>query len=230
MSNVYAIGDSHGNFKEIERWLKDFAKTGDILLHVGDFGCGFVHDKKIESLAKKFSDAGCRCLVIAGNHDEPIYFKENRKFKGGSIEFLPLTHFRKINNKGFLFLGGAISVDRYQRIEGRSWWRDEKFILEEEYLKSVRGVDYIIAHNCPDFAKPVFSHKGDIVDYYSQFDKTLVADLKAEGELFNRAWQIIKENNEVKSWSFGHWHVFKREFFENCEFRCYNIDEIDIIL
>ncbi len=230
MSKVYVIGDSHGNFKKIEAWLKNFAETGDILLHVGDFGCGFVHDKKIESLANKFSDAGCRCLVTSGNHDETIYFKENRKFKGGSIEFLHLTHFREINNKGFLFLGGAISVDRYQRIEGRSWWRDEKFILEEKYLKSLKGIDYVIAHTCPNFAKPVISHKGDIVDYYSQFDKTLVADLEEEGELFNRVWRIITPRNNIKKWWHGHYHVFKKEVFDDCEFRCLNIDEIDVLI
>lgn len=199
------------------------------MIQLGDFGAGFVHDKKIESLANKFSDAGCRCLVVAGNHDEPIYFKENRKLKGGAIEFLPKTHFRKINDKGILFLGGAISVDRYERIEGRSWWRDEKFFLEEEYLKSVRGVDHIISHTCPDFAKPVISHKGDIVDYYKDFDLNLIADLEKEGRLMNLAWNIVKENNNVKSFNFGHFHTRKKEVFDNCLFRCYGIDEIDLV-
>ena len=228
MSSVYFCSDVHGNFKAIENWLENFAKTGDIMAQGGDAGLGFVHERKIESLAQKFSDAGCRCLITMGNHDQPSYFKENRKFKE-ALECLPPTHFRKINNKGFLFLGGAISVDRYQRIEGRSWWRDEEFVLEEEYLKSVRGVDHIISHNCPDFAKPVISHKGDIVDYYSQFDKTLIEDLRVEGELFNRAWKIVSENNKVKSWNGGHYHVSKKQVFDNCLFRCYDIDEIDII-
>jgi len=227
--SIYVCGDSHGSFKEIERWLKDFAKTGDVLAHAGDYGDGFIHDKKIESLANKFSDAGCRLLVTKGNHSEPIYYNENRKFSGGAIEFLPPTCFRKINDKGFLFLGGAISVDRYQRIEGRSWWRDEKFVLEEEYLKSLKGIDYVIAHTCPNFAKPVISHKGDIVDYYSQFDKTLISDLEEEGELFNHAWRIITPRNNIKKWWFAHFHVRKRDEFDNCEFRCLDIDEIDLI-
>lgn len=229
MSNIYICGDVHGNFKEVEWWLKHFAKTGNIFLHLGDFGCGFVHDKKIESLANKFSDAGCRCLVVAGNHDEPIYFTENRKFSGGAIEFLPKTHFRKINDKGFLFLGGAISVDRYQRIEGRSWWRDEKFVLEEEYLKSVRGVDYIIAHSCPFYAKPLVTHKNGIVDYYSQFDKTLIKDLEEEGKLLAKAVDIVKKENYIKGYYFGHFHCSERREIEGIKFRCFNIDEIDII-
>jgi hypothetical protein len=228
MSLIYTVGDVHGNFRAIEEWLQNFAKTGDILISLGDFGCGFVHDHKINSLANKFSEAGCRCLVLAGNHDEPIYFKENRKFKG-CLEFLPLTCFRKINNKGILFLGGAISVDRYQRIEGRSWWRDEKFVLQEDYLKSLTKVDYILAHTCPDFANPVFSHKNGIVQYYSQFDETLIGDLQEEGFLMKYAFNIVLQKNDIKRFWHGHFHVSKKEVFDNCEFRCLNIDEIDIL-
>ena len=229
MSNTYICSDIHGNFLALENWLKNHAETGDIMIQLGDFGSGFIHDKKIESLARKFSDAGCRLLVNQGNHDEPIYHKENRKFSGGSIEFLHLTHFRKINNKGFLFLGGAISVDRYQRIEGRSWWRDEKFILNESYLEELTGIDYIASHACPSFAKPLITHKNGIVDYYSQFDELLIPDLKKEGDDMARAFEIVSQKNKIKKFIFGHFHVHENQYHYGTDFQCLNIDEITML-
>lgn len=226
--SVYVMGDVHGNFAAIERWLRDFAKTGDVLIQVGDFGVGFVHDKKIESLANKFSKAGCKCLAIQGNHDEPIYFKENRKYCG-SLELLPPTSFKVINNKGILFLGGAISVDRYQRIEGRSWWRDETFYLQKDYLSSLQGIDYVISHGCPSYVVPLISHKGDIVDYFSEWDTTLRQELKEEGELFAQAFDIVSYNNDIKKAWYGHYHTRQIKTVNGIEFRCLDIDEVDLL-
>jgi predicted phosphodiesterase len=225
--SVYVMGDIHGNFAAIERWLQDFANTGDVLIQVGDFGVGFVHEKRIESLANKFSEAGCKCLVVQGNHDDPIYFKENKKYSG-SLELLPPTSFRQINNKGILFLGGAISVDRYMRIEGKSWWRDEKFILERDYLSSLQGIDYVISHGCPNYVVPIVSHKGDIVDYFSEWDTTLVKELKEEGEQFAEAFKLISNNNIQKAWH-GHYHTRQIKNVNGIEFRCLEIDEVDLL-
>jgi signal peptidase I len=227
--SVYVLGDIHGNFRAIEDWLERFAKTGDILIQVGDFGTGFVHDNKIESLANKLSEAGCRCLVVQGNHDEPKYFKENVKLNGGALEFLDPTSYRRIANKGFVFLGGAISVDRWQRIEGRSWWRDETFLLQKDYLAQINNVDYVIAHGCPGYAKPIVSHKGDIVDYFSEWDKTLVAELEEEGEQFSQAVSLLAQNNQIQKYWFGHYHVSLNKTHNNIEFRCLNIDELDLL-
>ena len=102
------MGDIHGNFAAIERWLQDFANTGDVLIQVGDFGAGFVHEKRIESLANKFSEAGCKCFVVQGNHDDPIYFKENKKYSG-ALELLPPTSFRQINNETIIKRNSKVS-------------------------------------------------------------------------------------------------------------------------
>lgn len=227
--DTYILGDIHGNLRPIEQWLREYAKSGDVLIQAGDFGVGFLHPKKIESLANKLSEAGCRCLVVQGNHDDPKYFKENVVYQNGALEFLPPSSYRNIGNKGFLFLGGAISVDRLQRLEGVSWWRDEVFVLDKEFLESVEGVDYIIAHTCPAIATPIYSHKNDIVSYFSQWDTALIGDLQEEQKNIAEAISIVSNKNTIKRFIHGHFHLSKRETKEGIDYKCLGIDEMILL-
>ena len=59
----------------------------------------------------------------------------------------------------FLSLGGANSIDRFERVPGLSWWAEEQISLGDAY-RAVSGgrVDVVLAHDAPAGAK-VLSQK-----------------------------------------------------------------------
>jgi len=224
---TFILGDIHGNFSAIESWLKNYAERGDALIQAGDFGAGFLHSERVKSLGRKFDDAGCRLYAIRGNHDNPAWFNENRKY--GGVEFLRDTT-RTINGNSFLFLGDAISVDRAFRKEDVTWWRKEPYVLDEDFLGRLVGVDYVVSHTCPGFAKPVSTmKKGLFLEQFFDVDDTLQQDLLEESKQMELTYNILKEKNNIKAWYFGHFHVSENMAIDNTKFQCLNIDEIVIV-
>ena len=41
LTDIYAIGDVHGNFKGIRRWIKTYDLKDCAIIFCGDFGLGF---------------------------------------------------------------------------------------------------------------------------------------------------------------------------------------------
>lgn len=221
--SIFVIGDTHGKFGCIEEWLYEYANQGDTLISVGDFG-SMTHPKRLESLGNKLVDKGVTCLANRGNHSIPLFHSQNKKF--GGLEFAPDYSIKNIEGERFLFLGGAVSVDRSRREEGRDWFAGEEFNLQKEKIKLIRNVDYVISHACPNFAAPFPVKDGGIVDYYSDIDRGLLSSLKKEGRDMKLAFDILSQNNKIKKWIFGHWHTTHRREQNSVQFRCLDIDEM----
>lgn len=224
---TFILGDIHGSFSAIESWLKNYAERGDTLIQVGDFGAGFIHPERVKSLGRKFDDAGCKLYAIRGNHDDPVWFNENRKY--GGVEFIG-DSVRTINDKSFLFLGGAISVDRVFREENKSWWRKEPYVLDEEFIGRLFGVDYVVSHTSPEFARPYATMKGEsFIKQFADVDSLLLEDLLKEGSDMELTYNILKEKNNIKAWYFGHYHTSSNMIHNDIKFQCLNIDEVIIV-
>jgi len=199
---TYIIGDIHGKFGD----LRDIIHRVDLrdckLICVGDLGIGFQHPAKGErSMCVKlntfFLGRNIQFSSIRGNHDDPAYFNGSKRIELSNFKLLPDYHVEIINGERFLFVGGAISVDRLQREIGRSYWLGEKFNYDDS-----RAVDcdVLIVHSCPTWLGP--SDKAAISGWCDK-DKTLWAECVEERKLHDK---LISECKCARSYS-GHMHI-----------------------
>ena len=168
---VYITGDKHGeiDIKSIntKNWpeQKELTKN-DYLIVLGDFGVLWnnVEDGRERYLKKWYNDKKCTTLFIDGNHENAIRLQalERVEMFGGTVGKVSdsIYHLRRgevytIAGKKFFTFGGALSVDKENRVEHISWWKDEIPNYSEcEYgltnlEKHGNKVDYILAHTCP---------------------------------------------------------------------------------
>lgn len=95
-----------------------------------------------------------------------------------------------INQKKFFVLGGAQSMDRMYRIEGKSWWKSEEVNaaeIEEAFANLDANnwkVDYVITHCAPYGA-----------GLYRKNCET------------ERVLGVIEADLKYKDWYCGHYHL-----------------------
>jgi hypothetical protein len=105
----------------------------------------------------------------------------------------------EINDKKILTLGGALSIDKQQRTEGLSWWREELWSKDEENYclenldKNDWKVDYVLSHTCPDSC--IYHLMGE---NNPKFNDPVAKFL-----------EYIFANLDFKEWRFGHFHLDK---------------------
>jgi len=152
--NILILGDHHGNYNRIfDKIYKNQIKNC-LLIHVGDGGEGFKpRDEELKTfniLNEKFSSLGIQYMSIRGNHSDPSYFDGSVNLS--HFKLLPDYHTEIINDEKFLFVGGAVSIDRVYRKEGLSYWSDELFVLKPELVEKC---DVLITHSAPTWIGPI---------------------------------------------------------------------------
>ena len=226
-NDVFLLGDIHGDFTAIYKWLNTFCKKGDSLIQLGDFGAGMISVEKIEELAFAAKQMGVKIYVLRGNHDNPEYFNLSVKVND-SLEFVPDYTVKKINGLNYLFLGGAISIDRKKRKEGFDYWKAEGFVYHpNQLLKYYKNIDVVVSHTAPEEVRPFYGMgpHPDLVNYQKE-DVSLEKDLKEEKDLITKAFDIVKPN----LWAFGHFHQYHNTEINGTKFVCLGIDHLEMIL
>jgi hypothetical protein len=209
---VFVIGDVHADFPALNKLIVR-REYPDVVIQVGDFGWWpHFHNTNGFGGNKLFDQYGLRpgttkILWIDGNHDNhddlqllvekhgrvPIEVQEN-------VFFMPRGSTATINNKEYLFMGGADSIDRHMRIPGVSWWRGE--LINEKDLMALpeKKIDVVISHTCPTY----FKMKHD--------------------EKFNdpsrRALDYVFDKYNPKKWYFGHFHEYIVNRTKGCSWKC----------
>ena len=81
----------------------------------------------------------------------------------------------EIGGKTYLFVGGALSIDRELRLEGHSWWSDEdiKELSDDEWNSIAGKFDVVITHTAPSIAPPVLRESSMAVKMAS-FTRSIV--------------------------------------------------------
>lgn len=247
MSNLnefLCLGDTHGNHKFIMHKIKSLDIRDTTIIHVGDFGVGFknIHTDKVEmnSLNKRLEDYNCHMYVIRGNHDNPEYF--DGSWDWSNLHLVPDYTVVTVNGDDVLLVGGAISIDRKPRLqqqlvdarngkESEYYWYDEAFVLDEEKLKEIKGVRYVVTHSCPSFVEPINdvnngpgSH-GWFVGGFCSADPELKDDLNKERTDLTRMYEILKEYNYIDKYIYGHFHKHNAQYYEDTDFVCLGINE-----
>ena len=218
---IYITGDTHGDIDihklTAGRWPEGRKLSkDDVLIIAGDFGLVFspYKDETERYWLDWLDDCSWTTLFIDGNHDnfDRLYNEypcEERY--GGPVGVVrpSVLHLRQrghvytIAGKRFWCFGGATSIDKAYRTEGRSWWTQEEPTTEQmEYglsqIEEYGGkFDFIITHDCP--SRVLYS-------CWDKFGLHNIIDKITPGPAGQYLEQVADLVN-VKRWYFGHYHT-----------------------
>lgn len=215
---IYITGDNHGEYDALLRKIDHLGIGNCYLIHVGDGGVGFKSPDKqkreFDLLNNRFKKRNILFKGIRGNHDDPSYFLGQYNFS--HFELLPDYSYRQFNGDKFLFVGGAVSIDRRIRVPNMSWWKDEIFVLKPELVKKA---DVLITHSCPLWIGE-WTKQG--IHSWCEKDHTLWNDCMKERENITKLIDLAQPKNHYC----GHMHTSLTAFNQGCKSMLLDILEI----
>jgi len=231
MKDILFLGDTHGSLSTFFYYCKKFKLKDKIVFHVGDFGAGFY--KNCEQLLidynNKLNKYDIIMYVIRGNHDNPKYFKGNHIFS--HLKLMPDYTTININDRRFLLVGGAISVDRYIRKTdfirrgNISWWKDEVFILNKRKLTKYKNITDVITHTAPNIVPP-FGPLPSFIKAQTIYDPYLISELNIEREKLSEMYEILIKKNKINNWYYGHFHHSEKYKLNEVNFTLLDVNEL----
>lgn len=152
-------GDWHGNEFWAVPLIYELGQKHEVdtILHAGDFGYDFeLNFRDALEEACIFNDI--MIYFVDGNHDDHGWLWNKPTDEDGlyvvsdHVRCIPRGHRWQWWGKTFIGIGGAVSVDKYHRVENVSWWSTET-VTQANYEKSIEGgkVDVWLSHDCPGF-------------------------------------------------------------------------------
>lgn len=244
------LGDTHGHNMAIAPHLLmqyglDNSDECKAILHVGDFGVGFIKlngDKlELEKLNNRLSKYNTYLFVIRGNHDDPKFFNDNDfKQENG---FNDLSNIKLLNDHTLLTInvngvdknvycnGGAYSIDRSDRIYNINYWVDEPFFITDDQLEELKGVkiDIILTHTRP---AGVFPYVKGGFNEWVLVDHQLYFDLNDEADMLLKMFNAITNSDTNSDTSsdihhlYGHFHTSNTEYSKGVKHQCLGISEL----
>ena len=242
-NNILLLGDIHGSFNNFMWHIKSNKLTDCVIYQVGDFGIGFTNEYNdmatLGNINKFLRERNIQMYVIRGNHDNPYFFDGHLMNHFENLHLIPDYTVIDINGYKILGVGGAVSIDRRgskrDQLEyakaGRDielYWYDEVFVLNEEKIKSIEGVDIVVTHTAPNFCAPVNKNGfGYLVDQFAEDDVNLKKDLIEERDLVTKMWELLKEKNpNIKYHFYGHFHNTHNDIINGVEHRLLGVNEM----
>lgn len=231
--DIFIMGDIHAEFQ--------FAYTRDVqhacIILAGDCGFGFHHHKYYTGCmypkALKWLERNDNIIIcVRGNHDNPAYF-EGKLFYEERMMCVPDYTIIKGGHHTILCVGGAVSIDRSERVLNESLWPDEAPELKKEKIEEITGagyrVDTIITHTCPDFCYPM--NKGvtnSFLSHWLSVDPTLKFDLQLERSAMTELYHLLVDeySHPLKRWIYGHFHASHEAVYDGVRCRLLDINEI----
>lgn len=168
LDKIAFAGDWHGNTYWAQSVIRQIAESladedEKVIIQLGDFGFwpGKWGQTYIESLQKTLDEVNADLLFIDGNHENHATLKKLAKSKHVNGQSVPCpvsdritwlqrgTRF-KVNDKTYLALGGAASVDRQWRTENTSWFPAERITPEQKDAAIADGpATVLLSHDAP---------------------------------------------------------------------------------
>ena len=219
MTDIYLLGDIHGDWKTLNKRIQRVGADGGILLQLGDLGLGFPKMKLRHGIWQQLGTAadirdpvhGDRFVdrrefaehfyFIRGNHDNPRECIHHPNYMGN------------FGHKfGVFFVSGGASSDRALRQDGVDWWPDEE--MSRAQLEMALDIyvelkpEVVISHEAPS------GLPGSLYTHHSPTSRT------------SQALGSMLSFHRPKQWFFGHHHKQWIYRAEGTEFRCLNINEM----
>lgn len=225
---LFSLGDIHGKFPELANVLRTLPVNSTIIA-VGDIGIGFPDSKEpscLDSIDAIAIERNQKLWLMRGNHDNPAIWKEHRREWNAHLQNVRIpedVHRMRIGNVHVIMVGGATSLDRYHedRIDGRTWWRNEGVDPEavqkvEQMVEFYGKADILLTHAGAFEAKPGPERDQMTFDHYSEVDPTLQAEVIGERMLLS---EVVKAS-QAKTVAFGHYHVPLESHDGPIRYRC----------
>lgn len=204
------------------------------IISVGDIGLLPFNTTRIalKDLDNSLKERALMLFIIRGNHDSINFFQDNM-YEGylDNIvfvrDYIPLN----IEGKKILPIGGAVSIDRVDRIARNLFWEKEEVIDRKsikflETLETViRDVDIIVSHTAP---KEFFPYTlNNIVKRYIEKEKKMGLDLlyhlEVERNYLSKVYEIFKPTE----YYYGHFHSSNIDITNNgTKIKCLGINEL----
>lgn len=241
--HLWVSGDIHGEIRTLVYNLKRLQAQDTVVIVAGDCGIGFEKVGHYENTYHKVKNTlerqNCILLFVRGNHDNPLYFKDEL------IDFPRMKTISDysvvtVGNQNVLCVGGAISLDRHDRKvyalkremnhqkELPIYWENEYPIYDTEKLSEIKRAGFmintVITHSAPLFCYPQTKRN---MDKRILFDPKLSEDVRLERETLSALYKhLLEDKHPVKDWCYGHFHTSHTEFIGDIRFRLLNIDEL----
>lgn len=197
-------GDWHGDVPWMRAVVDAASASGaELILHVGDLAVlwpGRDKGKFDRRLQQRLELRDMHLVFVDGNHDNHHDLRALPLDSHGLACVLPrikyLPRGSRFNYRGLTIggLGGAYSIDREWRTEGKDWWSEED-VAEEDVDRLVQGgpVDVLLMHDAPIGVR--VKHDVDLPS------SILDASLATRARL-RRAVDALRPANVFA----GHWH------------------------
>lgn len=158
-------GDWHGHLAWAKRVIDLTADidSDKLIMQVGDFGIwpGKEGVKYLDGLSDYLVKNKVKLMFLPGNHEwwpqlnkwmltvEPN--EDGHREIRSNIFYTGKVNSWVWNNKKLAVVGGAISIDRRWRTEGKDYWSEEE-LSEDEFRQATKigKVDYLFTHDCSD--------------------------------------------------------------------------------
>lgn len=159
-------GDWHANTRFAIHAIPLIAQhlsTPKIILHAGDFGVWRGHGQYLKTLNQVLDDHGAQLWFVDGNHEDHELLAEVRSgLTTDPLEPVPLIPSAPLiyhlprgyrwtwDDRTWLALGGAVSVDKNYRTEGKDWFEAEEITPgQEKEIIAAGAADVLVSHDAP---------------------------------------------------------------------------------
>jgi len=207
---IFITGDVHGSMSMSKFNMANFPiqkelTKDDYMIITGDFGLVWNGDKEEEYWLNWLYNKNYTTLFIDGNHENHSMLDKMKisDWNGGKVHFIRenVIHLMRgqvfnINGKKIFTFGGADSIDKQHRVEGKSWWKREmpSNAEYEEGLDNLEKhnykIDVIISHDCSERV----------------FEKLMAGLWVKSLTSINKYFEVLEEKLIFKKWYFGHYH------------------------
>jgi len=158
-TEVVLVGDVHGNTGAAFQVIDHAASLGvGLILQVGDWGFwgdqgGLAFQRKVE---KRLAVLGLDLWWVRGNHEDQQRLAalpvdaDGRRQISEHVWNLPDGYRWRWDDTTWVAVGGAVSVDKALRTEGKNWFASEELTDEQASRIIADGpADVVVSHDAP---------------------------------------------------------------------------------
>lgn len=217
---VGIVGDVHGNWPITEKCLRALAAEGVTVAHfLGDFAFLWTGQPRewsgLKRLRLLLEELGMTALVTGGNHEGYDAWDNIEQDDRGirwinkRVGLLPRGwRAQSSTGKVIASLGGANSIDRYNRRPHYGWWPQESITEEDLQALGTEPADVLLGHDSPQSKSLI----GRLVQNEHYWTPKGLAWAQLGHEMFHRGFLQVRPSLTLG----GHYHMFidSQETFE----------------